>query len=238
VDREPLEAVALELGGVRVAQEVDLRGGALRALRQRGGVVQLRTGGEPEHDDQDEQERGGGEQLHAQAGTQAGDGRHAGVIGLSAGGLNRTGSPVSCERSRRAADAPIFCAMRAARKLEEVLRSGPNPLRGEQPVRPAEQPLRILFLVSAHNSLSQRAEVALTELGHDVTVAVVESAAQMEAAVAQTAPELIVCPILKKIIPESIFTRHRCLIVHPGPRGDKGPRRSTGRSSSAPSSGG
>jgi putative two-component system hydrogenase maturation factor HypX/HoxX len=113
--------------------------------------------------------------------------------------------------------------MRAASKLGEVLRRGPNPLRGEQPVKPAEQPLRILFLVSAHNSLSQRAEVALTEIGHDVTVAVVDSAAQMEAAVAQVEPELIVCPILKKIIPESIFERHRCLIVHPGPRGDKGP---------------
>ena len=107
--------------------------------------------------------------------------------------------------------------------LEEVVRRGPNPLRGEQPVKPAVQPLRILFLVSAHNSLSQRAEVALTEIGHDVTVAVVDSAEQMEAAVAQARPELIVCPILKKIIPESIFSRYRCLIVHPGPRGDKGP---------------
>ena len=36
--------------------------------------------------------------------------------------------------------------------------------------------LRILFLVSAHNGLSQRAWVALTELGHDVAVAVVDSA--------------------------------------------------------------
>ena len=35
---------------------------------------------------------------------------------------------------------------------------------------PAAAPgLRILFLVSAHNSLSQRAQVALTELGHDVS---------------------------------------------------------------------
>ena len=113
--------------------------------------------------------------------------------------------------------------MRAASNLREVLRRGPNPLRGEQPVKPTEQPLRILFLVSAHNSLSQRAEVALTELGHEVSVAVVDSAAEMEMAVAQVDPELIVCPILKKIIPESIFSRYRCLIVHPGPRGDKGP---------------
>ena len=42
----------------------------------------------------------------------------------------------------------------------------------------------ILFLVSAHNGLSQRAWIALTELGHDVAVAVVDSAAAMEAAVA------------------------------------------------------
>ena len=43
----------------------------------------------------------------------------------------------------------------------------------------------ILFLVSAHNGLSQRAWVALTELGHDVAVAVVDSDAEMEAAVAE-----------------------------------------------------
>ena len=83
--------------------------------------------------------------------------------------------------------------------------------------------LRVLFLVSAHNSLSQRVEIALTELGHHVTVAVVDSADAMESAVARHRPELIVCPMLKAIIPESIFDRHRCLIVHPGPRGDRGP---------------
>jgi putative two-component system hydrogenase maturation factor HypX/HoxX len=83
--------------------------------------------------------------------------------------------------------------------------------------------LRILFLVSAHNGLSQRAWIALTELGHEVAVAVVDSAAQMEAAVDEHDPELIVCPFLKKMIPESIWAKHRCLIVHPGPRGDRGP---------------
>jgi hypothetical protein len=38
---------------------------------------------------------------------------------------------------------------------------------------------RILFLVSAHNGLSQRAYVELTELGHEVGVAVVDSAAEL-----------------------------------------------------------
>ncbi|MBV9681323.1 MAG: hypothetical protein JO046_06000, partial [Solirubrobacterales bacterium] len=83
--------------------------------------------------------------------------------------------------------------------------------------------LRILFLVSAHNGLSQRAWVALTDLGHDVHVAVVDGAAAMEAAVAAHDPELIVCPFLKTLIPESIWRRWRCLIVHPGPCGDRGP---------------
>ena len=29
--------------------------------------------------------------------------------------------------------------------------------------------------------------------------------------------------MLKKIIPESVWRRHRCLVVHPGPAGDRGP---------------
>jgi putative two-component system hydrogenase maturation factor HypX/HoxX len=82
---------------------------------------------------------------------------------------------------------------------------------------------RILFLVSAHNSLSQRALIALTELGHRVDVAVVEDAEAMEDAVARHSPDLIACPMLKKLIPESIWSEHRCLIVHPGPVGDRGP---------------
>jgi len=69
--------------------------------------------------------------------------------------------------------------------------------------------LRILFLVTAHNSLSQRTLVALTELGHAVSVAVVDSGAAMEAAVCRHEPELIVCPMLKTIIPESIWARWR-----------------------------
>ena len=72
-------------------------------------------------------------------------------------------------------------------------------------VNGASKSLRILFLVSAHNGLSQRAWIALTELGHDVAVAVVGSSAAMEAAVREHDPELIVCPFLKTMIPESIW---------------------------------
>src|SRR6202012_1853978 len=89
--------------------------------------------------------------------------------------------------------------------------------------RQAPSCLRILFLVSAHNSLSQRIWAELTGLGHEVDVAVVDSGAQMEAAVAAHEPELIVCPILKTMIPSQVWSTHRCLVVHPGPPGDRGP---------------
>jgi putative two-component system hydrogenase maturation factor HypX/HoxX len=102
--------------------------------------------------------------------------------------------------------------------------SASSSSNGFAPVAPrAARSLRILFLVSAHNSLSQRVFVALTDLGHDVSVEVVDSSAAIEAVVARHSPELIVCPMLKSIIPESVWGRHRCLIVHPGPRGDRGP---------------
>ena len=87
---------------------------------------------------------------------------------------------------------------------------------------PTPSSRRILFLVSAHNSLSQRALIELEERGHHVDVAVVDSAAAMESAVERHRPQLIVCPMLKKLIPESIWSKHRCLIVHPGPMGDRG----------------
>ncbi|MDR2983976.1 MAG: formyl transferase [Nocardiopsaceae bacterium] len=83
--------------------------------------------------------------------------------------------------------------------------------------------LRVLFLVSAHGGLSQAVEVALTDLGHQVSVCVVDSGDAMVAAVAGHNPDLIVCPMLTTKIPEQIWSRHQCLVVHPGPVGDRGP---------------
>src|SRR3984957_13921149 len=45
----------------------------------------------------------------------------------------------------------------------------------------------------------------------------------MEAAVTEHDPELIICPFLKTLIPATIWRRRRCLVVHPGPPGDRGP---------------
>ena len=83
--------------------------------------------------------------------------------------------------------------------------------------------LQVLFLVSAHNSLSQRVLTELTGLGHQVRVAVVASGREMEAAVDDHRPQLVVCPMLKARIPQSVWARYRCLVVHPGPPGDRGP---------------
>jgi len=85
-----------------------------------------------------------------------------------------------------------------------------------------ENALRILFVTSAHNSLSQRAYIALTEMGHDVTVQVVDSPEIIEASVEAHRPDLVVCPMLKQFIPESVFVKYTCLVVHPGPHGDRG----------------
>jgi putative two-component system hydrogenase maturation factor HypX/HoxX len=83
--------------------------------------------------------------------------------------------------------------------------------------------MRILFLSTAHNSLSQRAFVELAELGHDVYVQIASSNHVMEEAVKAYSPNLIIAPFLKKYIPEEIWCKHTCIIIHPGIKGDRGP---------------
>jgi putative two-component system protein, hydrogenase maturation factor HypX/HoxX len=83
--------------------------------------------------------------------------------------------------------------------------------------------MRILFLTSAHNSLSQRLLIELTERGHDVRVCVVATGEQMIEGVGEDRPDLIVSPMLKTAVPEEVWSKHICLIVHPGVKGDRGP---------------
>jgi putative two-component system hydrogenase maturation factor HypX/HoxX len=83
--------------------------------------------------------------------------------------------------------------------------------------------MRILLLVSAFNSLSQRVFCALEESGCEVSVEYARSDALMEEAVRLWEPELIVCPYLIRKVPETIWRAVPTLIVHPGPPGDRGP---------------
>lgn len=83
--------------------------------------------------------------------------------------------------------------------------------------------MRILFLSTRHNGLSQRAQVELEELGHHLDIAEVADGTQMEAAAQRFRPDLILAPMLKSAIPANVWQRYTCLIVHPGIPGDRGP---------------
>ena len=83
--------------------------------------------------------------------------------------------------------------------------------------------MRILFLTSAHNGLSQRLQVELEALGHRVTVELASGAARMEEAARLAKADVVVCPMLDVRIPAPVWGRHVCLVVHPGVVGDRGP---------------
>ena len=90
--------------------------------------------------------------------------------------------------------------------------------------------MKILFLTSAHNSLSQRLLIELTERGHEIRVCVVTSGEAMMDAVCGDAPDMIIAPMLKIAIPEEIWSRYLCLIVHPASRAIAARPRSIGLS--------
>jgi len=98
--------------------------------------------------------------------------------------------------------------------------------------------MRILFLTSAHNSLSHRLLIELGERGHKIHVCVAATGEAMIAAVTRKAPDLIIAPMLKIAIPEEVWSRHLCLFVHPGNRGERsrGGRPNRGNSGPAPGS--
>ncbi len=83
--------------------------------------------------------------------------------------------------------------------------------------------MRILFLTHAFNSLAQRLYVALTAAGHAVAIEFDVNDSVSAEAVALHRPDLIVAPFLKRAIPESLWRNHRCIVIHPGIRGDRGP---------------
>src|SRR2546427_3177187 len=83
--------------------------------------------------------------------------------------------------------------------------------------------MKIVFFTTPHNSLSQRAFVELVDRGHTVVVVIASSEEVMLEAVEREQPDLIVAPMLKKVIPASIWQNHLCLIIHPGIKGDRGP---------------
>ena len=83
--------------------------------------------------------------------------------------------------------------------------------------------MRVLLLCSAFNGLSQRAWLALRARGHEVTVELAIDEAAMSSAVRLFDPDLIICPFLRERVPAEVWGRVRTIIIHPGPKGDRGP---------------
>ena len=83
--------------------------------------------------------------------------------------------------------------------------------------------MRILLISSAYNGLTQRAHVELDALGHEVSITLALSPAEIAKAVALFEPELILCPFLREKIPADIWQHYTCIIIHPGIKGDRGP---------------
>ena len=83
--------------------------------------------------------------------------------------------------------------------------------------------MRILLLAHAFNSLTQRLWCELSARGHALSVEFDIADSVTEEAVALFRPDLIIAPYLRRAIPESVWRQVRCLVVHPGPPGDRGP---------------
>lgn len=82
--------------------------------------------------------------------------------------------------------------------------------------------MKILFLCTAHNSLSQRLYLALSR-SHEVSIEYALSEDLMISAVALFGPDLVICPFLTTLVPKQIYEQYLTLIIHPGPPGDVGP---------------
>ncbi|MEU8748849.1 enoyl-CoA hydratase-related protein [Streptomyces chartreusis] len=83
--------------------------------------------------------------------------------------------------------------------------------------------MQILLVASAFNSLTQRVHAELRDRGHKVAVELALPDRSLAEAVRRHAPQLVVAPMLRTAIPEEVWSAHTCLIVHPGPLGDRGP---------------
>lgn len=82
--------------------------------------------------------------------------------------------------------------------------------------------MKILLLSSSYNSLTQRAHVELAERGHEVSIELAINDLAIREGIKLFQPDLILCPMLKYIIPKDIWLEVPCIIVHPGIKGDRG----------------
>ena len=83
--------------------------------------------------------------------------------------------------------------------------------------------MRILLLAHSFNSLTQRLWIELADWGHEVSLELDVNDAVTLDTVRRWTPDVVVAPFLKRAIPETVWRTVRCLVVHPGIVGDRGP---------------
>ena len=83
--------------------------------------------------------------------------------------------------------------------------------------------MRILLIASAYNSMTQRVHAELADRGHEVSVELALGDEVMRDGVRRYDPDLVIAPMLTTAIPADIWSARPCFVVHPGPRGDRGP---------------
>ncbi|MFJ7906485.1 enoyl-CoA hydratase-related protein [Kitasatospora sp. NPDC096204] len=83
--------------------------------------------------------------------------------------------------------------------------------------------MRILLLVSAFNSLGQRLHAELRDRRHTVDVQLAGDDEELLETAGRLKPDLVLAPMLRTAIPRKLWSRLTCLVVHPGPPGDRGP---------------
>ncbi|NOQ13293.1 MAG: hydrogenase maturation protein, partial [Methyloprofundus sp.] len=84
--------------------------------------------------------------------------------------------------------------------------------------------MRILLLSSAFSGLTQRFYTELDDAGYIVSVELHHgNIPVLLEGVGLFKPDLIICPFLTQKVPAEIYENYKCLIVHPGIEGDRGP---------------
>jgi putative two-component system protein, hydrogenase maturation factor HypX/HoxX len=83
--------------------------------------------------------------------------------------------------------------------------------------------MRILLVASGYNSMTQRMHAELADRGYKVSVELALGDEVLRDGVRRFDPDVVLAPMLTTAIPADIWSARPCFIVHPGPRGDRGP---------------
>lgn len=83
--------------------------------------------------------------------------------------------------------------------------------------------MKILLLTSVYNSMCQNVHSELLWQKHEIYIELADDDERIKDRIFTIDPEIVICPMLRTRIPEEIWRRYLCIIVHPGIKGDRGP---------------